>query len=248
MTYQHLTTHTSGIIAGLFPDFKVTNELFPFEGLTSLIFKNLYTRTPLASPSGTTWAYSNIGSSLLGLILSEKSNRPFAKMVSEQILKPLKMHETYFQVPASKMNRFPTGYMIELGGAKKRIPHWNLYSTAINPAGGIRSTIKDMILYARAHLLPGSSPLKSSVALTRKPLYPIKNPNLWIGMNWIIQPDTGLIWHNGQTYGFNSILVISTKKQQAVVAMTDTTVIKKTANGVATFEPSLQDVAFDCMK
>ncbi len=61
-------------------------------------------------------------------------------------------------------------------------------------------------------------------------------------------PDIGFIWHNGQTYGFNSILAISTKTRHAVVALTDTTVQKKDASGEIIFEDSLQEVAFECLR
>jgi serine-type D-Ala-D-Ala carboxypeptidase/endopeptidase len=248
ITYQHLTSHTSGIMAGIFPDFKITNDFFPFDGLTVSIFKSLYAKTPLESIPGATWSYSNIGSALLGLILSEESGVPYETRVRNEILKPLGMNETYFQVPSEKLNRFPNGYMAAADGTRKPMPHWDLYTTAIDPAGGIRSTIQDMVLYARAHLRPESTPLQKAVILAHNALYSIKGPNLQIGMNWILQPDKGLIWHNGQTYGFNSILAISTTRQQAVVALTDTTVMKKTANGEETFDTSLQDIIFECLQ
>jgi len=129
------------------------------------------------------------------------------------------------------------------------VPYWDLYKTAIDPAGGIRSTIGDMVKYAKANLAPASSPLEQSIALSQQQLYFIQEHNMWIGMNWIIQPDKGLVWHNGETYGFNSILAISKNHNQAVVAMTDTTVVVKDANGNNTLDTAgLQNVAFDCLR
>ena len=31
----------------------------------------------------------------------------------------------------------------------------------------------------------------------------------WFGMNWVVQPESELVWHNGSTVGFHSILVIA---------------------------------------
>ena len=248
ITFENLTTHTSGITDEIFPGFKISNPLAPFEGLTVDVFKDLYFKTPLVSKPNEAWKYSNIGVSLLGLILSENSGISYESMVGDQILKIIGMNDSYFEVPVNELGRFPQGYMKDPDGNVVSIPHWDLYNTAIDPAGGLRSTITDMVKYARANLVPPKSPLGDAISLTQKQLYFIKQNGKWIGMNWIIEPSKGLIWHNGQTYGFNSILAISTTSRQAVVAMTDTTVLKTDQNGKADFDSSLQNVAFDCLK
>lgn len=248
ITYKHLTSHTSGIMPGIFHKFKITNEFFPYEGLTIPIFKRLYSETPLVSAPGAEWNYSNIGSALQGLILSEKSGSSYESLIRDRILKPIGMKDTYFQVPKSELSRFPKGIAVATNGTRRNTPHWDLYSTAINPAGGIRSTIRDMVLYARAHLVPELTSLREAAVMTRQPLHTIKNPDLLIGMNWILQPNHGLIWHNGQTYGFNSIIALSTKSKQGVVALTDTTVLKTTSTGEEVYDTSLQDVVFECLQ
>jgi CubicO group peptidase (beta-lactamase class C family) len=248
ITYQHLTTHTSGIIAGIFPDFQVTHPLSPYDGLTVPIFKTLYAGTPLATPPGAVSSYSNIGVSLLGLIMAENAGSTYEEQVRSKIFKVLGLNNTYFDIPESDRSRFPHGYMIDADGKTQDMPHWDLYQTAIDPAGGIRSTIGDMVKYANANLAPSKSPLANSIQISQQKILRIRNPNVWIGMNWMIEPDDGLIWHNGQTYGFNSILAISTKRHQSVVAMTDTTVMVKDTAGKTGFDTGLQDVAFRCLK
>ena len=248
ISYQGLTTHTSGIIPGTFPGFNPENPLAPFAGLTIPVFKSLYEKTPLAAPSGTTWSYSNMGTALLGLILSENGAVSYEALVSDKIFKMLGMRDSYFEVPKSESARFPKGRMLDQSGTAQEMPHWDLYETAIDPAGGIRSTIGDMVKYARANLAPEKTPLAEAIELTHRPLYYIRDFQMWIGMNWIIQPDKNLIWHNGETYGFNSIVAVSPKKRQAVVALTDTTVLKTDPQGQQAFDTSLQKVAFDCLK
>jgi len=248
ITYEQLTTHTSGIIAGIFPNFTSPNPLTPFDGLTIPVFKTQYALTPLATSPGTAWAYSNIGVSLLGLILAENAGGSYESLVANKILKVLGMTNTYFQVPDSESNRLADGHSIDVTGQIQNMPHWDLFKTAIDPAGGIRSSIADMAKYAQANLSPSSTPLAAPIAFAHKPLYFIKDHNKWIGMNWIVQPDIGLVWHNGETYGFNSILAMSQQKNQAVVAITDTTLQVKDAQGNIGFDTKLQDIAFDCLK
>lgn len=242
ITYQHLTTHTSGIIGGNFPTYKSPNPESPYDGLTVPLFKDLYNKTPLANPVGTKWEYSNIATGLLGLILGEKNSSTYNDLVINKIFKPLGMTDSYFNVPADQLGRFPQG---NVNGDPWS--YWDLYDTGISPAGAIRSTIGDMAIYARANLIPSGTSLQTAIETAHKPLYEMSS-GAWMGMNWIIEPPKNLIWHNGSTIGFNSILAISTKYNVAVVALTDTGIFNTDANGKAVQDNSLQDVVFNCLK
>jgi CubicO group peptidase (beta-lactamase class C family) len=138
--------------------------------------------------------------------------------------------------------------LLDAEGNIWKIPHWDLFKTAVNPAGGLRASIGDMAKYAQVNLNPNGSALAVPIKLAQQPLYSIPYRNKQMGMNWILEPNDGLIWHDGLTYGFNTILAISTKTNQAVVAMTDTTVQVADASGDVSFDMSLEDVAFACLK
>jgi len=241
ITYKHLTTHTSGIVSGNFPGYMGSNPESPYEGLSVSLFKELYRSTPLASPVGTKWNYSNIGTGVLGLVLSENNETNYSEMVKNRIFKVLGMTESYFEVPDSKLPNFPEG---NVNG--ESWSHWDLFNTGINPAGGIRSTISDMAIFARANLVPFRTSLGSPIELAQEPLYGITD-SMWIGMNWLIEPKKNLIWHNGSTMGFESILAISTKYSIAVVALTDTGIFTADSGGNVSQDNTLQDVVFGCM-
>jgi CubicO group peptidase (beta-lactamase class C family) len=157
------------------------------------------------------------------------------------------MNESYFKVPEHSIERFPRGF-IAIDKKLQETPHWDLYKTAINPAGGIRSTIGDMVKYARANLNPVSTVLEKSILKSHEPLFLLDTKKVWIGMNWIVEPNEKLVWHNGQTYGFNSILAVSKKTGIAVVAMTNTSVLNSSGDGSQSFDTGLQDVVFSCLK
>ncbi|MGK5083233.1 serine hydrolase domain-containing protein [Bdellovibrionota bacterium FG-1] len=247
ITYQHLTTHTSGITGGLFPDFRVTNPLFPFEGLTIPVFKTLYSKTPLVSKPGESWSYSNLGASLLGLILSENTGSSYEDLVKRTIFAPLAMTGSYFQVPENELGRFSQGSIIIDNNPAAAVPRWDLYATALSPAGGIRSTIDDMVKYARANLIPESTPLAETVKLSQKPLFSV-SPELSIGMNWLIDLESDVVWHNGATGGFNSVIALSKKRNQAIIAMSDTAIYVTGPQGALSIEPSFQNIALGCLK
>ena len=173
ITFQHLATHTSGLPSGIFPDFQIQDPSRPYKGLSISTFKKLYAQTDLVSGPGSQWAYSNIGTSLIGLILSETYNQTYSSLVNEKIFKVPGMNQSFFEVPSELSKRFSEGYLLDSDGLITQTPHWDLFDTAINPAGGIRSTITDMILFARAQLFPKTTQLSESILISQVPLQQI---------------------------------------------------------------------------
>lgn len=240
ITYQHLTTHTSGIIQGVFPKYKILNPEFPYQGLNIILFKDFYAKTDLVSLPGSIHSYSNVGVGLLGLVLAERYRAPYEKLVQEKVFRPLGMKDSYFIVPRSEMQRFPQGIV-----NGKPNSYWDLAGNGIGPAGGIRSTISDMAIYARANLIPESTLLARAIRISQQPLFSLKQG--WIAMNWYIESESRMIWHNGSTFAFNSMLGISSRHNVAVVVLTDTGLYKPSPQGPIK-DLSFQNIVFECLK
>jgi CubicO group peptidase (beta-lactamase class C family) len=88
------------------------------------------------------------------------------------------------------------------------------------PAGGVYSTIEDMAALGGA-LLDGSAPgLRSTVPFEG---IPTDRTNRYSGMFWIIDGEPGsgqgMIWHNGGTGGYSSLMVVLPHQQRAVVIL-----------------------------
>lgn len=250
ITYRHLTTHTSGITPGNFPDHKSANPLFPFEGITIPVFKELYAKTPLLFTPGESWAYSNAGVSLLGLILAERAGTSYEDLVWKRIFAPVGMTESYFHlshISHSEVGLLAEGHLIFNKGPAIPAPYWDLSENAFAPAGGLRSTIGDMIKFARANLMPETTTIGKSVTLAQEPLYSV-NDGLTMGMNWMIDPKSDVLWHHGATGGFNSIIALSKKAKRGVVALTSTAAYISDVNGKPDIDLSFGNVALDCLK
>jgi CubicO group peptidase (beta-lactamase class C family) len=246
ITYQHLTTHTSGIIgrehgANNFPEYHNPNLQSPYEGLTIQIFKTLYATTPFVAVPGQQWDCSDLGEGLLGFVLAERNHSTYEELVTQNIFNQLGMKDSFFEVPKNDLRRFPQG---NVNGSTWS--HWNLFNTAISPAGAIRSTISDMAIYARANLLPTGN-LAAAIKLAQQPLFYIESYRKWIGMNWIVEPDKQLVWHNGSSIAFNSILAVSFKRNLAIVVMTDTGIFVTDENGHTTQDTSIDQIVFGCL-
>ncbi len=132
--------------------------------------------------------------------LEEAYGEDFESLVKSKILNPLGMKDTYFEVPASELYRFPQA---NVNG--EPWPYWDLYKTALSAAGSMRSTIRDMALYVKANLNPESSPISEAIELAQTPIF--QRDSRWVGMNWMLNPKMGFVFHGGSTIGFNSSLL-----------------------------------------
>jgi len=87
----------------------------------------------------------------------------------------------------------------------------------------IRSTTKDMLLFAAANLHPERGPLGPAAALAQRERASAGNPNTGIGLNWIIRKaaTAPIVWHNGGTAGYRTFLGLVPSKHMAVVVLTN---------------------------
>lgn len=93
VTIQHLINHTSGL-----PDYsKVLYPVWDAERIANNqdLFEILKKNPPkLLHPPGTKWTYSNIGYTLLAIILERVQDLSFPEYCHENIFKPLNMYNT----------------------------------------------------------------------------------------------------------------------------------------------------------
>jgi CubicO group peptidase (beta-lactamase class C family) len=64
---------------------------------------------PLMHQPGERWMY-NMGSCFLGVLIARASGQSFERFLRERVLEPLRMKDTSFSVPASKLDRLATSY------------------------------------------------------------------------------------------------------------------------------------------
>jgi CubicO group peptidase (beta-lactamase class C family) len=115
---------------------------------------------PLIYQPGTSWLY-NTSAEVLSVLVARASGQPFDVYLHERLFEPLGMNDTAFHVPATKLDRFATSYMVnpethELivydpaeGGDWSRPPAFP------NGAGGLVSTADDYLAFARMLLNNG---------------------------------------------------------------------------------------------
>src|SRR5260221_1310242 len=135
VTIRELLTHTSGLQRDL-PGTWWTQPSFPAE------FPDDFSAT---YPSSTEWKYSNVGYALLGEVIAAASGEPWARYVERRILGPLAMANTEATPPRDE-TRLATRYSRPTP-AQPYVPAARADHGVVNPAGGLASTIEDMVRY-----------------------------------------------------------------------------------------------------
>lgn len=158
VTIEHLLTHSSGLRGASWPfnadglpdraswqlheprDWHQIAALFPY---TALEFK-----------PGTQASYSNLGVLILGEVVSRVSNEDIEIQIEKNILRPLGMHESYFDAtPLRWEARRTHDYIVDKEATTDQGNILDTGATAAN--GGLNATVDDMVRFVR--FLMGSS-------------------------------------------------------------------------------------------
>lgn len=162
ITIQHLLSHTGGITSGFDPSpagqlcEKKMKEKKP-RSLTELV--EALAETPLSFHPGEGWAYS-YSTDVLAYIIEQVSGMSVDQFFQKNIFDPLGMHDTGFQVPEDKIDRFASLYstskdgQLVLADDPKNSPYTNgSYFPRGN--GGLTSTPTDYFRFAQMLLNGG---------------------------------------------------------------------------------------------
>ena len=159
--------------------------------------------------------YSNLGVGLLGHLLERKAGQPYEDLVVERICQPLGMTSTCFKLDNELTARLIAGH--DADGSPNK--NWNFACLA--PCGGLRSTVNDLLKFVAANMGLTDSPLKTALAMTQQSHYEI-DAKVSVGLNWFMKSD--LVFHDGMTGGYNSLVVFSKSKKIGVVVLADTAI------------------------
>jgi len=110
--------------------------------------------SPLAFDPGTSWRYS-ISTDVLGVLIEHVSGLPLDRYFQERIFAPLRMPDTFFEVPADRMQRVATVYARGAGGTLQPAQGSRPGNTFLSGGGGLKSTVGDYLRFMRALLRGG---------------------------------------------------------------------------------------------
>jgi CubicO group peptidase (beta-lactamase class C family) len=117
-------------------------------------------RLPLLYQPGERWLY-NTGFDILGVLIGRASGMSFGEFLQTRIFAPLGMKDTGFSVPASKLDRLPAAYWRNPETDELQIfdriedSRWSMPARFESGAGGLVSTVDDMLVFGRMMLANG---------------------------------------------------------------------------------------------
>src|SRR5947208_280643 len=147
VTMRHLLTYTGGWIGDHFEDFGAGDDALArmCESMSTL---------PQLTPLGDVWSYSNSGFYLAGRVLEVVTGKPYELVVQEFVLDPLELEQTFFFAEDVMTRRFAVGHHRNEDGPPTVARPWPI-GRAHHPAGGLASTVRDLLRYARFHMGDG---------------------------------------------------------------------------------------------
>jgi len=216
ITVRDLVTHRSGLprVADNMP----AEQEDPYAKYTSTLAYEFLNGFELPRAPGATYEYSNFGMSLAGHLVCRKTGRSYDELLRERIAEPLGMQATGVALSASMRQHLATPFITP--GAPTSM--WEFAD--LPGAGGIRSSLRDMLTFAAAHLHPPDSDLGRAIDLTWKKQTAAEGPATSLG--WLVAANGAARFHNGQTGGCHSMVVIDRQADLAVVVLANTALME----------------------
>ena len=212
-TLFDLASHYSGL-PSVPPSILSASLQNPYRDFDVSAMKDYLKSSQTVTPPGTRFEYSNTGFTLLGIILEHITGEDYINLVRQRIFRPLGMTDTWADLPKSEEHRFSQGFDIN---GETTVP----WDTGIYfPAGGWRSTVRDLSRFILAASGQPSSPLTDAFTLMLDRTRATDDPDTQIGLGWFIT-DNNLIWHNGMTGGFSSMIGFRRDTGRGVVALSN---------------------------
>ncbi|HYG00354.1 MAG TPA: serine hydrolase domain-containing protein [Candidatus Saccharimonadales bacterium] len=189
--------------------------------------------TTITREPGTKYEYSTLGISLLGDILTLKSNMSsFDELLKHSILDVLGMNDTSFNLSDSQKSRLAVGHFMG-----QELPAL-ISPSPIAPGGALYSTASDMLKFLSANMgliktklddaMQESHLIRHSTSfLLPNNLQASDNNNIehYTGLGWIVTTNFGyeVIWHNGALIGgYNSYMAFNPTTERGIVILLST--------------------------
>jgi CubicO group peptidase (beta-lactamase class C family) len=194
ITIHDLLRHHSGLQSFVGRD---------YDKISTVKFLDTIMNSKLRFEVGKEFSYSNIGYSLLGMIIENVSGKTYETYLYENLWKPAQMEMTGYSRPAFDKSKIAIGYYKDdkIWGKPtdkewdKTAPYWHLLGN-----GGILSTTEDMYKWHKALLSEQILSKEAKKKLYHPKIRTEENYNTIYAYGWDVSQTnrkTNRVWHNG---------------------------------------------------
>ncbi len=231
ITIHQLLTHSSGLVGGIGGDYETITE----EAFLDQVFDR-----ELISPVGERFNYSNVGYSLLGLIIEKVSGMDYESFLNLEMFEPSNMYHTGYIIPDWQQNEVANGYLNGVENNKPNEENWSDNGPYLNLKGngGILTRANDLLRWSQS--IMNNTVLDE--ATTSKYLFPHFQPtNIYdsYGYGWGIEnheSENKLVVHGGTTLLFASDMWIYPNKGITIIVLSN-----KLEESVYTIAPEISN-------
>lgn len=237
ITVRHLLTHTAGFVGD--NPWGDRQQDLPEDDFTIMLRSGV----PFSRPPGVTMEYSNFGYAALGRIITNLSGEPYQDYIGGQIIKPLGMMASGFDVLASPQAERALGYRWQNGGWLREA---DMKDGAFGAMGGLETTASDYAKWVAfvlsawpARSEPEAGPVKRATVreiVTGMNFVTTTNRNMTLGssclvpstyaMGWRVAEDCDLgriVSHSGGYPGYGSIVLLLPEQGVGIFAFSNRT-------------------------
>jgi len=186
---------------------------------------------PQIFPLGEYFSYNNAAFTVLGRLIEVVTGTTYNAAMQSLVLDPLGLHETLLDQDAVRARPYADGHSALMINGRVSVavqtPLW--IPRSVDPAGGIWSTTRDLLRYARFHMdhaaVAGDANVVSpeSLAQMHEPAIQVPGTSLQMGKDWFVQDVDGIrvFYHGGDTLGQHADLVMIPEHDFALAVLTN---------------------------
>jgi CubicO group peptidase (beta-lactamase class C family) len=227
VTMRQLLNHTAGWLGDDFEDTGLGDDALAryVAGVA---------RLPQLTPPGEVFSYNNAALSVAGRVIEVVTGTSYERAVRDLVVDPLGLeHSRFFGAELTGFD-VASGHDVVDGVPVAQRPGFYELPRGIQPAGGLVSSVRDQVRYARFHLGDGRVPGTGERLLTRRSLtamrsHPGPGGTLHVeldgmGVTWMLRPTAEgvtVVQHGGDLPGHHSGFLMVPRRDFAITMLTN---------------------------
>ncbi len=223
VTLRMLLSHSAGFFGDFFEDFGQGDD-----ALTRYVAR--LDTLAQQTPPGESWAYNNAGFCLAATVVEHVTDHPFEQVMRERVFEPLGLARSFYFAHEAITYPVAVGHTQKTpGGDEHEVARRYPLPRAVNAAGGIISTVDDLLTFAAFHM-DGGVTRDGQRLLSEGTTRAMWEPRIKAA-NWAEAYATGwetrmidgvrLVAHGGSTNGFNARLTLIPERRYAIAILTN---------------------------
>lgn len=227
VTVRQVLNHSAGWLGDFFLDTGAGDDALAR-------YVDAMSRLPQLTPPGTVFAYNNAALSLAGRLIEVAAGVPYERAVQTLLIQPLRLTRSGFFLDEIPSASVAVPHVFDATGTLVAEPAYFAMPRSLHPAGGLISSARDQLRWARFHLGDGRVPGTGRRLLTRRSMrtmqsHPGPGGTLFVeldgvGVTWMLRPTAEgprVVQHGGDWPGQHSGFLMVPERDFALTMLTN---------------------------